>query len=186
MQLNSILNANKTQKYFLDYVNLDLLSAAKSLILSPRETKEKIINVDTITSDGELNIKNVNQSDMFLYGGKQKNTVNRIIKNAERGEVIANDLRKSSFESFNEKSEGEIDILREVKVEKKNDKTYTANKSTNLKTLNNVKKSTELSKTKIDQTIIDLNISPTKHSINNIKIESLCRFCLNVFFRYFN
>ena len=157
-----------------------MVSAAKSLVLSPRKPKETAINIDTITSDGELNIKNINQNDMFMYGGKQMNNVNRIIKNTERGEVIANDVKKANFESYNEKSEGEIDNLGEVTSEKKIDKTYPSNKSTNL--LNKIKKSNGSSKTKLDKTVIDLNISPTKNSINNIKIESLCK---NLVFKIF-
>ena len=168
-----------------------MVSAAKSLVLSPRKTKETVINIDTITSDGELNIKNINQNDMFMYGGKQMNNVNRIIKNTERGEVIANDVKKANFESYNEKSEGEIDNLGEVIVETKNDKTYSSNKSTKLNSLNKIKKSNGSSKTKLDKTVIDLNISPTKNSINNIKIESLCKNLvyniklLNYFFHIF-
>lgn len=152
---------------------MDLASAAKSLVLSPRKTKEKALNVDTITSDGELNTKNINESDMFLYGGKHKSSVNRIIKSSERGEVTANNTRKSSFERNNEKSEGEIDNPGEVILDEKFEEVV-ASKSSKLNSFNKNKNSSGASKAKLDKTVIDLNISPAKNSINNIKIESLC------------
>jgi len=136
---------------------LDLGSAAKSLALSPRK-KEKVLNYDTITSDGELKIENINSSDMYLYGKKQKNVVDFISRMPENGEIL-ND----------EKSDGEIENPGEISKNINNDEKLKEKKKFNS---NNTSKSKKSSKS--DKTYIDLNISPAKtHSVNNIKIESL-------------
>lgn len=134
---------------------MDLGSAAKSLALSPRK-KEKVLNYDTITSDGELKIENINSSDMYLYGKKQKNVVDFISRMPENGEILNN-----------EKSDGEIENPGEIS--KNNDEKLKEKKKFNSNNTSKSKKSP-----KSDKTYIDLNISPAKHSVNNIKIESLC------------
>lgn len=133
---------------------MDLVSAAKSLALSPRK------RTDTVTSDGELKLDQIDSGEMFLYGNnKPKNGVNRIVKMPESGEVFRNNLN-------NEKSEGEIDNSGELVVlNKRNEKNKSIDKS--------IKKTY---KSKVDKTIVDLKISPQKNSLNNIKIESLCKF----------
>ena len=70
---------------------MDLVSAAKSLALSPRK------RTDTVTSDGELKLDQIDSGEMFLYGNnKPKNGVNRIVKMPESGEVFRNNLNNEN------------------------------------------------------------------------------------------
>lgn len=163
------------------YVNLDLDTAVKGMIMSPNKNKPSVGNINVRSSynsqsEGEVKLGKLNRNDMLNYGGKPKTGINRIKPGSESGEIVLDNQNGKVKPLGSDKSEGEVENPSIVYLKKQNE---ILDKSLDKKH----KKSHNSSKNKShkpDKMSVDLKSSPKKTSQKSkIKIQAIRKFLIS-------